>query len=73
MRYVLDTDVIVAAMRSPSGASAALLLAALDRRFTLVLGMSREWVENGAINQGAATFSKICPINSPAIASRRIS
>jgi len=36
MRYVLDTDVIVAAMRSPSGASAALLLAALDRRFTLV-------------------------------------
>ncbi len=36
MRYVLDTDVIVAAMRSPSGASSALLLAALDRRFTLV-------------------------------------
>ena len=36
MRYVLDTDVIVAAMRSPSGASAALLLAALDKRFTLV-------------------------------------
>lgn len=36
MRYVLDTDVIVSAMRSPSGASAALLLAALDRRFTLV-------------------------------------
>jgi putative PIN family toxin of toxin-antitoxin system len=36
MRYVLDTDVILAAMRSPSGASAALLLAALDRRFTLV-------------------------------------
>ena len=36
MRYVLDTDVIVAAMRSPSGASAALLLAALDGRFTLV-------------------------------------
>jgi len=36
MRYVLDTDVIVAALRSPSGASAALLLAALDRRVTLV-------------------------------------
>ncbi len=36
MRYVLDTDVIVAAMRSPLGASAALLLAALDQRFTLV-------------------------------------
>lgn len=36
MRYVLDTDVIVAAMRSPTGASAALLLAALDRKVTLV-------------------------------------
>jgi putative PIN family toxin of toxin-antitoxin system len=36
MRYVLDTDVIVAAMRSPAGASAALLLAALDGRFILV-------------------------------------
>jgi putative PIN family toxin of toxin-antitoxin system len=30
MKIVLDTDVIVAAMRSPSGASAAILLAALD-------------------------------------------
>ena len=36
MRYVLDTDVIVAAMRSPLGASAALLLAALDQHFALV-------------------------------------
>ena len=33
---VLDTDVVVAALRSPTGASAALLLAALDRRVTLV-------------------------------------
>ena len=32
----LDTDVVVAALRSPTGASAALLLAALDRRVTLV-------------------------------------
>lgn len=36
MRYVLDTDVIVAALRSPAGASAALLLAALEGRFTLL-------------------------------------
>jgi putative PIN family toxin of toxin-antitoxin system len=36
MRYVLDTDVVVAALRSPSGASAGLLLAALDRRVVLV-------------------------------------
>ena len=35
MRLVLDTDVVVAGMRSPSGASAALLLAALDQRLTL--------------------------------------
>ena len=31
-RFVFDTDVIIAAMRSPSGASAALLGAVLDRR-----------------------------------------
>lgn len=30
LRCVLDTDVIIAAMRSPNGASAAILLAALD-------------------------------------------
>jgi putative PIN family toxin of toxin-antitoxin system len=35
MRLVLDTDVVVAAMRSPSGASAAILLAALDARIEL--------------------------------------
>ena len=35
-RYVLDTDVIVAAMRSPGGASAALLGTALDRRLTML-------------------------------------
>jgi len=36
MRYVFDTDVIVAALRSPRGASSALLLAALERRITLL-------------------------------------
>lgn len=36
MRYVLDTDVIVSAMRSPTGASAALVLAALEGRFDLI-------------------------------------
>ena len=36
MRLVLDTDVVVAAMRSDRGASRQLLLAALDRRFTLL-------------------------------------
>lgn len=35
-RFVLDTDVIVAAMRSPSGASAALIGAVLDQRLTML-------------------------------------
>lgn len=36
MRLVLDTDVIVAAMRSPSGASAAILMAAMEKTVTLL-------------------------------------
>lgn len=36
MRLVLDTDVVVAALRSPTGASAALLLAADDGLFQLL-------------------------------------
>jgi predicted nucleic acid-binding protein len=36
MKIVMDTDTIVAAMRSPRGASAALLLAADDRLVTLL-------------------------------------
>ena len=39
MRYVLDTDTVVAAMRSPAGASAAVLLAAADRKVTLVVSV----------------------------------
>jgi putative PIN family toxin of toxin-antitoxin system len=37
--YVLDTDVLVAAFRSDQGASRQLLLAALDRRFELLLSV----------------------------------
>jgi putative PIN family toxin of toxin-antitoxin system len=36
MRVVLDTDVVVAGMRSPSGASAALLLAGRRRRLVFL-------------------------------------
>jgi putative PIN family toxin of toxin-antitoxin system len=36
MRLVLDTNVLVAAMRSPRGASAGLVVAGLDGRLTLV-------------------------------------
>ncbi len=38
--YVLDTDVMVAALRSDRGASRQLLLAALDRQFELLLSVS---------------------------------
>jgi putative PIN family toxin of toxin-antitoxin system len=37
--YVLDTDVMVAALRSGSGASRQLLLAALNREFHLLLSV----------------------------------
>ncbi len=37
--YVLDTDVVVAALRSRLGASRQLLLAALERRFELLLSV----------------------------------
>lgn len=40
MRIVLDTDVIVAAMRSPLGASAALLIAARDGQVTLLANVA---------------------------------
>lgn len=39
VRLVLDTDAIVAAMRSPRGASAALLIAAQSARVTLLLSV----------------------------------
>ena len=40
MRLVLDTNVIVAAMRSPAGASAALLMAARRGEITLVANVA---------------------------------
>ena len=40
MRLVLDTKVIVAGLRSPTGASAALLNHALGRSLTLVLSVA---------------------------------
>jgi predicted nucleic acid-binding protein len=39
MRLVLDTDVVVAAFRSPSGASAALIGLALDGAATLLISV----------------------------------
>ncbi len=40
MRLVLDTDVVVAGFRSPTGASAALIELALDGRVTLLVTVS---------------------------------
>ena len=39
MRLVLDTDVVVAALRSDQGASRQLLLAALDRRVVMLVSV----------------------------------
>ena len=40
MRWVLDIDVVVAALRSPTGASAALVQAALDGRVRLLANVA---------------------------------
>ena len=40
MRFVLDTNVVVAGLRSPAGASAALLGHALNGAFTLLLSVA---------------------------------
>ncbi len=40
MRFVLDTNVIVAAMRSPKGASAALLMAARRAKITILANVA---------------------------------
>jgi putative PIN family toxin of toxin-antitoxin system len=48
MRLVLDTDVLVAAFRSERGASRALLLAALDAKYTLLVSTAL-WLEYDAV------------------------
>ena len=61
MRYVADTDVIVAAMRSPGGASAAILRAARHGMVTLLmsvpLGMEYEAVCSDSEHRLAAGLS----------------
>jgi putative PIN family toxin of toxin-antitoxin system len=62
VRYVMDTDVIVAAMRSPGGASAAILRAARNGRVTLLvsvpLGMEYEAVCSELEHQLVAGLSE---------------
>ena len=43
MRLVLDTNVVVAALRSPSGASAALLNRAFSGNFTILISVALEY------------------------------
>ena len=52
MKVVLDTDIVVAGMRSPSGASAAILMAARSGRMTLLATVAL-FVEYEAICQRA--------------------
>jgi putative PIN family toxin of toxin-antitoxin system len=52
MRIVLDTDIVVAGMRSPSGASAATLMAARSGRITLLATVAL-FIEYEAICQRA--------------------
>jgi putative PIN family toxin of toxin-antitoxin system len=62
MRVVLDTDVIVAGMRSPGGASAAILRKARQGRVTLLvsvpLAMEYEAICTGAEHRLAAGLSE---------------
>ncbi len=66
--FVLDTDVIVAAMRSPAGASAALLDAALNKQLIILASVPlfieyeakctdpRHWTEAGLTGDQALGF-----------------
>jgi putative PIN family toxin of toxin-antitoxin system len=51
VRAVLDTDVVVAGMRSPSGASAALLRAARQGRLTILLSIALALEYEAVCNQ----------------------
>ena len=67
-RMVLDTDVIIAGMRSPTGASAALLLMVLENRFEMLASVPlffeyeakctspTHWTEAGLTKEQANVF-----------------
>ena len=66
--FVLDTDVVVAAMRSPTGASAALLHAALEKKLIMLANvplffeyeakctLPQHWKEAGLTQEQANIF-----------------
>ena len=78
MRYVLDTDVVVAGLRSPTGASAALIDHALGERFTLLLSVAlaleyeavcrdpAQRIASGLSEEGVSTIvSALCAVCEP--------
>ncbi len=62
---VLDTDVLVAAFRSPTGASAALLQAALDGQVTLLANVA-------LVLEYEAVCSRVEHINAAGVSSRQL-
>lgn len=78
MRYVLDTNVVVAALRSPKGASAALIESAFDGAFTPVLSVPlvleyeavtsdpAQRIESGlSIEQVRTVVTALCAVGDP--------
>jgi len=63
VRVVLDTDVVVAGMRSPAGASAALLMAARSRRLVLLATVAT-FIEYEAVCQHAE-HREVAGLNRP--------
>jgi len=59
MRFVLDTDVLVAAIRNSTGASRRVLRAALERRHTLLLSVPLV-LEYQARMTRCCPFGKFC-------------
>ncbi|WP_215891165.1 PIN domain-containing protein, partial [Acidithiobacillus thiooxidans] len=57
-RFVFDTDVIVSAMRSPSGASAALVEAALDGYVAMLASVPLTEICGSSLHWKAAGLSQ---------------
>jgi predicted nucleic acid-binding protein len=55
--YVLDTDVIVAALRSDRGASRQLLMAALNQQFELLLSVPLILEYEAVLKSGASLMT----------------
>jgi len=61
MRMALDTDVVVAGMRSPTGASAALLRAAKEGQVTVVLTVALAMEYESVCSRTEHRVARGCP------------